>query len=77
MVVAVVCSAIVAVTLGAGIVGGSSLLVWGARLNEGRVGDHVWRGTTAVAGRLRPIGLGFVVLGALGLGPFLWVAAVV
>jgi hypothetical protein len=77
VVVAVVCSAIVAVTLGAGLVGGSSLLMWGSRFNEGRVGAHLWDATVEVASRLRLIGLGFVVLGAMGLGPFLWVVAVV
>ena len=71
------CSAIVAVTLGAGLVGGSSLLVWGGRVNQGRTGGHVWHATTSVAARLRLIGLGFVVAGSFGLGPFLWVAVAV
>ena len=71
--VTLVSGAMAAVLLGGGLVWGGALLLWGGRVNEGRTGSEVWAATTAVAQRVRRLGIVLLGAGTVGLGPFLWV----
>ena len=77
MVVTLVCGAMACVLLGGGLVWSGALLLWGARLNEGRTGSEVWTATNAVAEQARRLGLVLLAAGTLGLGPVLWFLAAI
>ena len=71
----IVRAAVVAVVVGAGLWSAGSLLLWGAQVNAGQAGEHLWEATTSVGSRVRGVGAVLVVTGAVGLGPFLWLVA--
>jgi hypothetical protein len=70
-------AAVGAIVVGAGLWSAGSLLRWGGHVNEGQVGGHVWAGTSALGAHCRGVGGGMVLMGAVGLGPLLWVVVAV